>query len=172
MMVGFNWAPRGWALCDGQLLQISQYAALYSLLGTKYGGDGVNTFAVPDLRGRVAVNQGTGAGLTTRSMGEKNGYEVVTLTKDAMPVHNHKVQGKIQATTNTAGANSPAENVLATLPRGTNIYGGPENLVEMATEAIELAVEDAGRGKYHENMQPFLVVNFVIALEGTFPPRN
>jgi len=163
-MVGFNYAPEGWALCNGQLLKIAENTALFSLLGTTYGGDGNNTFALPDLRGRVAIHQGSGSGLTPHLMGDKGGFESVTLAANEMPAHNHK----LKATTDTAGANSPGGNALATLPRGTSIYGGPQNLVDMASQAVD----NAGGGQAHHNMQPFLVVNFIIALTGLYPSRS
>lgn len=172
MMVGFNFAPRGWALCDGQLLPISQNAALFSLLGTTYGGDGRTTFGLPDLRGRAAIHQGSGPGLTPRPMGQKSGAEHVALNASTMPVHGHTAQGQLKASTDAAAASEPAGKVLATATRGS-IYADPANLTDMASSSVSVTVNDnAGGGQPHENMQPYQVVNFVIALVGLYPTRD
>jgi microcystin-dependent protein len=174
MMVGFNFAPRGWAFCDGQMLPISQNQALFSLLGTTYGGDGRTTFALPDLRGRVAIHQGSGPGLTTRRIGEKAGAERVTLTASTMPVHGHSAQGqmKMKATNSDAQTDEPAGKVLAKATRG-DVYGDPANLTDMASQSVSVTVDDnAGAGQPHENMQPYQVVNFIIALQGLYPSRQ
>ena len=174
-MVGFDFAPRGWALCDGQLLPISQNSALFSLLGTTYGGDGRISFALPDLRGRVAIHQGTGPGLTHRVMGRKAGMENVTLNANTMPVHGHSAQAQMMATTSDAETDEPEGKFLAKASRG-DIYGDPGDparLAEMASESVSVTVDDnAGAGQPHENMQPCLVVNFVIALQGLYPSRS
>ena len=141
-MVGFNFAPRGWAKCDGQLLPISQYNALFSLLGTQYGGDGRTTFGLPDLRGRFAMHQGSGSGLTTRVMGQKIGTETETLTIGQIPSHDH--------TTTSCGAS--------------------QSYASSTTDAVQIA--NVGGGQAHNNMPPFQVVNYVIALEGLYPSRN
>ena len=174
-MVGFNFVPRGWALCDGQLLPVNQNEALFSLLGTTYGGDGRTTFGLPDLRGRVAIHQGNGPGLTTRRIGEKAGVERVVLNANTMPVHGHSAQGQMMATTSDAQTDEPAGKFLAKASRG-DIYGDPgdpASLTDMASESISVTVDDnAGAGQPHENMQPYLVVNFVIALIGLYPSRS
>ncbi|MEO0558929.1 MAG: tail fiber protein [Bacteroidota bacterium] len=148
-MVGFNFAPRGWALCDGTLLPINQYQALFSLLGTIYGGDGRTTFALPDLRGRMPMHVGTGPGLSPRSQGQRSGSETETLTTGQVPAHSHPVsQVQVRGTgSETVG--------LAT--------GGDQGTSATAT---------SGGGQSHNNMPPFLVVNFVIALQGLFPSRS
>jgi microcystin-dependent protein len=172
MMVGFNFAPRGWAFCDGQLLPISQNQALFSLLGTTYGGDGHTTFALPDLRGRVAIHQGTGPGLTPRAMGQKAGSEHVYLTANTMPVHGHSAQAQMKASSSDAQTDAPAGKVLAKAPRG-DLYGDPASLADMASESVSVTVNDnAGGGQPHDNMQPYQVVNFVIALQGLYPTRD
>jgi microcystin-dependent protein len=172
MMVGFNFAPRGWAFCDGQLLPISQNQALFSLLGTTYGGDGHTTFALPDLRGRVAIHQGTGPGLTPRAMGQKAGSEHVYLTANTMPVHGHSAQAQMKASSSDAQTDAPAGKVLAKATRG-DLYGDPASLADMASELVSVTVNDnAGGGQPHDNMQPYQVVNFVIALQGLYPTRD
>jgi microcystin-dependent protein len=157
MMVGFNFPPRGWALCDGQLLQISQNQALFSLLGTTYGGDGRTTFALPDLRGRVPVHFGT-----TIRLGDRVGAENHALTVAEMPAHSHPV---------SAGALPPQEDEPGghfwAQSEGQNGYAGTADGAMGAG-----AVSTAGSGAAHPNMQPYLTINFVIALQGTFPSRN
>ena len=155
-MVGFNFPPRGWAFCDGQLLPINQNQSLYSLLGTMYGGDGRTSFALPDLRGRVPIHVGNGY-----QEGQKSGEETHTLSANEMPQHTHT----IQASTAVATQNDPTGNVLA---QSTQIYHSATNLVDMVSGTMT----NAGGGQAHENMQPYLVVNFCIALQGLFPSRN
>ena len=164
MMVGFNFAPRGWANCDGQLLPISQNTALYSLLGTTYGGDGVNTFALPDLRGRVPVHMGTGLGLTTRKIGQRSGQEEVVLNEAQMPSHTHSLQAQNDA----ASVDTPGGNYLAQRGRPDIYDSDSDKLVQMGASAIEAT----GGSQGHDNMQPYLVLNFVIALDGIYPERN
>jgi microcystin-dependent protein len=161
--VGFNFAPRGWALCNGQLLPISQNTALFSLLGTTYGGDGQTTFALPDLRGRVPIGMGQGPGLTDRELGETGGAEAVMLTEAELPSHPHQAMG----TSNPAIASSPAGNVWGRTRRLTQLYGPDANLMSMSASAIEAT----GGDQPHENMPPFLTLTCIIALEGIFPSR-
>lgn len=161
-IVGFNFAPRNWALCDGQLLPISQYQALYALLGTTYGGDGRTTFQLPDLRGRAAT--GPDGGLR---LGEKFGIETVTLTEAQMPAHAHT----LQANTSLANADLPVGALPAARPRGGPLMyaaADPASTVEMNPSTVA----QAGGGQAHDNMQPHLALNFVIALTGVFPSRN
>jgi microcystin-dependent protein len=162
IMVGFNFAPRGWALCNGQLLSISQNTALFSLIGTNYGGDGRLTFALPDLRGRVPLHQGQRAGFSSYVIGEQGGSETVTLLQTQMPSHTHL----LGATNAEASQTSPTGQILAQARETT--YGSGTPTVNMSAQAIALT----GGSQPHENRPPYLVINFVIALEGVFPPRN
>jgi len=153
---GFNFAPRGWAMCDGQILPINQNQSLYSLLGTTYGGDGRTSFALPDLRGRVPIHIGNG-----HVQGQKSGEETHTLGVNEMPGHTHTIQASADAST----SQDPTNNVLA---ESGQIYKQSSNLVDMVSGTMA----NAGGGQAHENMQPFLAVNFCIALQGLFPSRN
>ena len=168
MMVAFDYAPRGWAFCNGQLLSINQNGALFSLLGTTYGGDGRNTFALPDLRGRVPVCQGQGPGLSFQSIGGIGGTEASVLTTAQIPAHTHAVPASAdRGTTTLAGTTSPAtRNYLADSGRGSAQYATAANTTLVGT------VQNAGNGQGHENRQPFLGVHFVICLSGRFPSRN
>jgi microcystin-dependent protein len=154
-IVAFNFAPRGWAFCDGQILPISQNQSLYSLLGTMYGGDGRTAFALPDLRGRAAVHAGP-----TITQGQKPGQETHTLTTGEIPAHTHTAKGS------TAGATtgSPAGGYLAA---AVNVYGSPAG-----TTLEPSTLGPAGGGAAHNNMQPSLVLRYCIALQGLFPSRN
>jgi microcystin-dependent protein len=164
-MCAFDFAPRFWAACDGQLLPISQNQALFSLLGTTFGGNGTTTFALPDMRGRTPVHWGQGAGLGGVTLGEAAGTEAVTLTAAHLPSHSHGVR----ASSDLAAATSPAAAVMGAKPRGgIDAYAAPGNLTPLAPGAVG----NAGGGQPHENMQPSLAVNFVIALSGIFPSRN
>ena len=161
---GFNFAPRGYANCDGQMLPIAQNSALFALLGTQFGGNGTTNFRLPDLRGRVPIHQGQGQGLSSRVMGESAGEEAHTLTTNEMPMHSHA----INASSSVGDHASPAGNVLAqSSTRGTNNYATTAN----ATLAPS-AVVTSGGGQAHNNMQPYLVVNYAIALTGIFPSRD
>lgn len=156
-MVGFNFAPRGWALCDGQLLPISQNSALFALLGTTYGGNGQTTFALPDLRGRFPLHPGQGPGLSPRTQGEVGGAESVVLTATQMPQHVHGLPGADEQTSDRPDGLVPAQ--------GGN-YGKAAAGTAMGNSGA------SGGSQAHENMPPYLGVNFVIALEGVFPSRN
>jgi microcystin-dependent protein len=160
---GGNFAPQGWALCNGQLLSISQNTALFSLLGTNYGGDGRTTFGLPDLRGRAPIHMGQGSGLTPRSIGSVSGRETVALTSQECPPHSHIASG-------ASGANQPGPvgNFWATDPNGnTAAYSASANSV-MSPAAIGATAPT----QPHDNMQPYLAINFIIALAGVFPSRN
>src|SRR5262245_47062830 len=158
-----TFAPTGWAFCDGQLLSISQNTALFSLLGTAFGGDGVSTFALPDLQGRAPIHAGQGPGLTPRTRGEKSGSEAHQLTVAQMPSHPHTM-GASGANGTTA---TPAGGVPARDPAGPPQYAASADVDLGAT-----AINSAGGGGAHNNMQPFLSVNYIIALSGAFPPHG
>ncbi|MDE2365511.1 MAG: phage tail protein [Betaproteobacteria bacterium] len=159
-----NFAPRGWALCQGQLLSIAQNDALFSLLGTTYGGDGQTTFGLPNLASRVALHQGTGPGLSPRVIGEAGGAETVTLSNAQMPVHSHA------AGCSNTGANSlsPAGSYWSTDPGGNTAAYSNTAGAQMAGTAIG----NTGGSQPHNNLQPYLVINYIIALEGIYPSRN
>jgi microcystin-dependent protein len=157
-IVGFTFAPRGYALCDGQLLPISQNQALFALLGTTYGGDGRTTFALPDLRGRVPVHEGDGY-----SLGIRSGQEGIALSLNELPAHLHRAE----ASNSDATQNAPQGNVWAAKRSGTNYGTAPPN-----TALSPESISTVGGGQPHNNMQPYLVLNFVIALQGLFPSRN
>lgn len=160
--VPYNFAPRGWALCQGQILSIQQNTALFALLGTTYGGNGVNTFALPDLRGRSAVSSGQGPGLSDYSLGQNGGEESVTLQVSQMPAHNHTVQASA-AVGNQA---SPTGNAWAAQGRAP-IYSATANTT-MSPGSTSLT----GGSQPHDNRSPYLTMNYVIALQGIFPSRN
>ena len=159
-IMSFQFAPRGWALCNGQILPINQNQALFSLLGTTYGGDGRVNFALPDLRGRVPAH--TGAGVI---LGQRGGAENVTVSLQNLPQHDHA----LRASAAPANSASAAGNVLAKKARfGKDVFGSPANPVPMHPQALA----PAGGSQPHTNMQPFLTLNFVIALQGIFPSPN
>ncbi len=165
-MVGFNFASKGWATCDGQLLPISQNTALFSLLGTTYGGDGKSTFALPNLGGSTPIAPGQGAGLSQRVLGETGGSVNVTLIPSEMPLHNHAVM----AYTGDAGDSrtpSPTTAIAVTAPG--NLYSTTATgLTSMSPQALL----PAGSNLPHNNMMPYLTVMFIIAMQGVFPPRG
>ena len=164
-MAGFNFAPRGHALCDGQLLPINQNQSLFSILGTTYGGDGRTTFGLPDLRGRAPVHEGQGPGLPSKMLGQKDGAENVVLAANDLPAHTHT----LRATNTEATANTPGGNVLANPTLGQQAYKlNPSTRVGMNPAAVEVT----GGGQAHTNVQPSLTISFFIALTGIFPSRN
>ena len=176
VMFAGNFAPRGWALCDGQLLPIAQNTALFSILGTTYGGDGRTTFGLPDLRGRVAMHAGNGPGLTNRPLGQKSGQENVVLNSTQLPAHTHTATttSTLMATTNGGTTNVPTGNILAD-DGNDRIYATPAApIVGMAPGAIDstTTVNSTGGSQPVANMQPFTTVNFIIALQGIYPSRN
>jgi microcystin-dependent protein len=155
-----NFAPRGWAFCDGQLLPISQNTALFSLIGTTYGGDGRTTTALPNLKGRAPMHPGRGPGLTPRRLGEKGGAETQTLGDAQLPPHTHAMEGY---------SNLEAANPTSTRGLGAaSWYAPPGDLVDMDANVIG----PTGGGQAHNNMQPFLVLNYIIALVGIYPSRS
>lgn len=165
LLVGFNFAPRGWATCDGQITSISQNTALFSLLGTTYGGNGSSTFALPDLRGRVAIHVGQGPGLTARTQGEASGAETITLTGAQIPNHTHALNVSNAAAT----LGSPSGNFIAAKNRADPGFAATSDGSVLNSASIGAST---GGGQPHSNMQPYLVMNYVIALQGIFPSRN
>jgi microcystin-dependent protein len=161
-----NFAPTGWALCNGQLLPISQNTALFSLLGTTYGGDGKSTFALPDLQGSAPLQQGQGPGLSLRDLGEIGGEQTVTLLQTEMPAHAHTAQGAAGA-----GLADPTNNVWASGAKGFgNVYSPSAQASN--TQMSPLALSISGSSLPHNNMMPYLGLTFIIALQGVFPPRS
>ncbi len=160
ILFGGNFAPRGWAFCDGQILPINQNQSLFSLLGTTYGGDGRTSFALPDLRGRVPIHVGNG-----HSQGQRGGEEGHALSAAELPQtrHGHGARASLAS----AGSVDPSEHFLADTQ--ADLYGQPGALVEMSHETVGVG---GGASAAHENMQPYLALNFVIALQGLFPSRN
>ena len=161
-MVSFNFAPKGWAMCNGQLMPINQNQALFSVLGTTYGGDGRTTFALPDLRGRAPIHVNA-----QHPVGQSAGEETVTLTANQVPAHSHT----LVASATSASSNTPRGNVIAKKARfGIDLFAAPNPVktVLMAGGALS----PTGNSAPHDNMQPYLAINFVIALQGIFPSRN
>jgi microcystin-dependent protein len=161
----FNFAPKGWAWCDGQLLPLSQNTALFSLLGTTYGGDGKSNFALPNLRGRAPMHPGQGPGLSLHDLGETGGSDTVTLLESEMPAHSHSLIAQVPP----ADTNLPTGSVLARTI-GATPYTSPTGapLVSMSSNALA----PAGGDQPHNNLQPYLTFYFNIALQGVFPPRG
>jgi len=160
-MFGGNFAPLGWAFCDGTLLSISEYEVLFNLIGTTYGGDGQNTFALPDLRGRVPIHQGSNQG-STYVIGQLGGAESVTLTPNQLPAHSHQALVSSSAAT----SNTPVGNVWA------NWTGAQYSDLGADTTMNPAAIGPVGGNQPHDNMVPFLAVNFIISLFGVFPSQN
>jgi microcystin-dependent protein len=166
--MGCNFAPRGFALCNGQLLSISQNTALFSLLGTQYGGDGRVTFGLPNFQGASPMSQGTGPGLTPRVNGETGGSPTVTLLTTEMPQHNHLAAGFI----GEGGQTSPTGNTsgVPSFERGLTWYSAFDNTKKVNMNALALGL--TGNNQAHNNLMPYLVVTMVIATQGVFPARN
>ena len=161
-LVAFNFAPIGWATCDGQLMSIRENTALFSLLGTMYGGDGINTFALPDLRGRMPIGQGQGPGTSLYNVGETGGTETETLTLSQIPQHTHTPIGS----GSPANTGSVSGTYWAT-PR-LLLYSSVAPSVPMKS----VAIGSTGGNQPHDNQKPYLTINYIIALEGIFPPRS
>jgi microcystin-dependent protein len=160
----FNFAPNGWAFCDGQILPISQNTALFSLLGTTYGGNGVSTFGLPNLQGRAPMHPGQGPGLSLRDLGETGGVQTVTLLQTEMPSHSHA----LSANSNPADLSAPTSNrSLARSSGGFAYQDSNANLADLFPQALAVA----GGSLPHNNLMPYLVLNFCIALQGIYPPR-
>lgn len=167
-MFAGNFAPSGWALCNGQLLSISQNSALFSILGTSFGGDGVSTFGLPNLQSRVPIHQGQGQGLSPYTVGQTGGSEQVTLLTNQMPVHTHTVNASnTSASATTAGGNLPATAAASRGQDAPNIYGSAAGTT-MAANMIGAA----GGSQPHANIQPYQCVTFIIALTGIYPSRG
>ena len=162
-LVGYNFPQQGTAFCQGQLMSIAQNTALFSLLGTTYGGDGQTTFALPDLRGRVAIGMGQGQGLSPYNEGDRGGVESVTLNLSQLPAHSHSALGS----TTVGNTVSPLNNHWATGPR-VLLYSAAANLAPMAAGAVG----SAGGSQPHDNLKPYLALNYEIWLEGIYPSRN
>ncbi|MBL7783841.1 MAG: phage tail protein [Saprospiraceae bacterium] len=158
-----NFAPTGWAFCAGQILPLSQNTALFSLLGTTYGGNGKSTFALPDMQGNAPMFWGQGPGLSLRDLGEMGGVQSVTLLESEIPSHNHNVM----TVNDTGDTNQPANNGVAR-SSGASVFGSAGGTVTMGLNSIAVT----GSSFPHNNMQPYLVLNFVIALQGVYPPRT
>jgi microcystin-dependent protein len=159
----FNFAPRGWAFCDGQILPISQNTALFSLLGTTYGGDGKSNFALPNMQGNAPMDPGQGPGLSLHDLGETGGSETVTLLESEIPAHTHTSRASVQdGTTRIVIGQLPATGV------GVGLYGPAPANAQLNPNALV----PAGGDQPHNNMQPYLTLNFCIALQGVFPPRG
>jgi len=163
-MFGGNFAPRNWALCQGQLLPISQNQALFSILGTIYGGDGRTTFALPDLRGRVAIQQGNGPGLSSYNQGANGGTEQTTLTVNNLPSHTHATSSELEI----------AKGEIANDDESSNADAGflKADLDSTEKMTVDATVANAGGSQPFSNVQPFLAINYIIALQGTYPSRN
>ncbi len=162
-MFAGNFAPRGWAFCDGQLLAVSQNDALFSLLGTIYGGDGRTTFGLPDVRGRIPIHAGIGPGLSARRLGTKGGAENVTLTTNQLPSHSHT----LTASSAAADSTTASGKVLAKVT-GASLYRATGGQQSMNASAIT----DTGGSRSHSNLMPFLCVHYIIALFGIYPSRS
>jgi microcystin-dependent protein len=166
-MFGFNFAPKGWAQCNGQLLPISQNTALFSLLGTFYGGDGKSTFALPDLEDSVPMFWGDGSGLSQYFLGQQGGSEFITLITSELPLHTHNMRAH---NGDQADAQNPSPNVSIAQSANGFAYQSVSNsnLTQLAFQSLP----PAGGGLPHNNLMPYLVVNFCIAMQGVFPPRT
>ncbi len=161
----FNFAPKGWAWCDGQLLPLSQNTALFSLLGTTYGGNGKSNFALPDLQGRAPMHPGQGPGLSLHDLGETGGSETVSLLESEMPAHSHAMRAH---DLDLGELNAPAANRSLAKSANATAYVAATNLVSLSPQTLA----PAGGDQPHNNMQPYLTFYFCIALQGVFPPRT
>lgn len=168
MLFGGNFCPRGWATTNGQLLAINSNQALFSLLGTMYGGDGRTTFGLPDLRGRAPISVGQGPGLPNYTQGQKGGSETFTLTLNQLPSHTHT--GTMRASTQTGNSANPNNNVLAVNPGGDQMYHVDASTNNMAADS--LAINNTGGSQAVNKLSPFTTLQWCIALQGVFPSRN
>lgn len=192
IMFGGNFAPRGWAFCNGQLMAISSNQALFSLIGTTYGGDGRSTFALPDLRGRAPIHAGSGPGLTTRRLGARSGTETVTLNQNQMPQHTHftsvnnQVISHLKVSSEAGKSQTPIANgsigAVGAPPKSSNsaLIFNDDDQPDVAQNGMsvqtnvntQVTLYNSGGSQWHNNMQPYLAVNYIIALYGTYPSRS
>ncbi|MBO2010987.1 phage tail protein [Hymenobacter negativus] len=170
-LMAINFPPRGWAFCQGQLIPISQNTALFSLLGTQYGGDGRTSFALPDLRGRAALGVGQGPGTSNYTQGEVTGTEGVTLLTTQMPAHMHAVKGTVAANSALGTVSTPVNGYLAAAS-SAQYSENPGGGQPMAADLVTGQTAATGSGQSHENRMPFLALNYCIALQGVFPQRS
>jgi microcystin-dependent protein len=170
--VGFNYAPNGWATCRGQIMPISQNTALFAILGTTYGGNGTTTFGLPDLQGRVIVQQGQGPGLSPYTLGQVSGDENVTLLTTQLPAHTHGLTASI-ATNNgdSSGTLASPENAFLAVAAINQYSDDPASGTQMAVDAVTGTLAPVGGSQPHSNMMPYLTTNYIIALQGIFPQR-
>ena len=166
-LMGFGIIPKGWLPCQGQMLAINQNQALFALLGTTYGGDGQNTFALPDLRGRAAVGMGAGPGLSPYQQGQRAGQETVMLTTAQLPVHQHLVQGTARGKTGTPAQASPSQAYFG--DQAGPVYQSGAGTAALALNAVTGQTSPAGNNQAHANVQPLLATNYIIATQGIFP---
>jgi microcystin-dependent protein len=166
-----NFAPQNWAFCQGQLLAISTNTALFSILGTTYGGNGQTTFALPDLRGRVPVGTGQGPGLPNTTLGEMSGEPTHTLIITEMPAHNHVAQAQVNASSSQGTTASPGGAIPARSSARDNLYSTGASDTTMSSAAAQVTVGVAGGSQPHNNMQPYLGLNYIICLYGIYPSR-
>lgn len=162
----FNFAPKGWAFCDGQLLPLSQNTALFSLLGTTYGGDGKSNFALPDMQGNAPMHPGQGPGLSLHDLGETGGSETVTLLESEIPAHAHQ----LRASSDDADNNLP--NPARSFAKTAKEFGYQSNVNASVVTMADTTLAPAGGDQPHNNMQPYLTLSFCIALQGVYPPRT
>jgi microcystin-dependent protein len=171
IMFAGNFAPRGWAYCDGALMAINQNQSVFALLGTTYGGDGRTTFGLPDLRGRVPIGPRQGPGLSSYNQGQKGGAETAPLSAAQMPSHTHTATATVHATSTNGNQTGPTAHVPANDPREDQFSDGTPD-VTMNGAMVTVSNANTGGGGTHANVQPYLAINFIIALSGTFPSRN
>jgi len=170
-----NYAPAGWHICDGSMLSISQYQALYAVLGTKFGGDGVNTFGVPDLQSRLPVGQGAGTGLTPRTLAQSGGSETITLATENLPLHTHPLTA---STVTTGSVKAPNNNYLGVLTVSNTAFNTPIGYIPDATTGLtkvtlaDGTVSYEGGSQAHNNIMSYMVLNYIICLIGIFPEPN
>ena len=170
-MFAGTFAPKGWALCNGQLLPIAQNTALFSLLGTIYGGNGSTNFALPDLRGRFPMHAGNGYGLTPRNVGEQGGGESVNLSQAQLPSHSHAASATVKASSSEGNSATPVNNYMAKSGDGRPDFSSTAPAEQMASGMINISVSPAGNGSPVSTISPYTTINFIIALQGVYPSQ-